>query len=147
MQRRISPFWRTWFPFSTSIWIREYLAGIYPEDDYVWGMWQKCRVAFVEWWKRERVERKLIPLPIRVMEMKFGTYQNFCNYFYWLRRLGLVEFTRSEPGIPERMEGKLVPRNYYRISPLGLETPPEDLRWRNPRRALYEWSWKGRGSS
>jgi len=143
--RRVSPFYRTWFPFSTSRFIRRYLKKIYPDDEYVWKIWKKGKKRFVKWWKKEKIKREL-PIPEEsVLEAKWGSYQNFCNYFYWLRRLELVEETKTEPadGVSkEAREGGWKKRHYYRISKLGLETPPEDVRWRNPQRALYPETWE-----
>jgi len=143
--RRISPFYRTWFPFSTSLFIRRYLESIHPDDDYVWAIWKEGEEAFVSWWKEEKVKRG-IPIPEEsVLTAKWGSYQNFCNYFYWLRRLELIEETRMEPAREvsgKAREGGWKKRHYYKISDLGLETPSEDVKWRNPRRALYPKSWE-----
>jgi hypothetical protein len=117
---------------------------VYPKADYVWRMWKMGYEAFTKWWTEERIRRRL-PIPDEsVIRAKWGSYQNFCNYFYWLRRLGLVEFVKSEPAFdaPREALEEFEQRNYYRISKLGLETPPSDLRWRNPRRALYPRTWK-----
>jgi len=142
--RRISPFYRTWFPFSTSLFIRRYLESIHPDDDYVWAIWKEGGEAFVSWWKEEKAKRG-IPIPEKsVLTAKWGSYQNFCNYFYWLRKLELIEETKTEPAqvSGEAREGGWKRRHYYKISDLGLETPSEDVRWRNPRRALYPESWE-----
>jgi len=144
---RVSPFYRTWFPFSTSLFIRGYLERIHPNDDYVWAIWKKGKKRFVEWWKEERIKRRL-PIPEEsVLEARWGSYQNFCNYFYWLRRLDLIEKTKEEAAkeVSEKARrGGWKKRHYYKISDLGLETPPEDVKWRNPRRALYPESWEKR---
>jgi len=143
--RRVSPFYRTWFPFSTSLFIRRFLKGIYPDDEYVWKIWKEGKKRFVKWWKEEKRKREL-PIPEKsVLEAKWGSYQNFCNYFYWLRRLELVEETRTaraDKVSKEARKGGWKKRHYYRISDLGLETPPEDVRWRNPQRALYPETWE-----
>jgi len=95
--------------------------------------------------EEERIKRRM-PIPEEsVIEAKWGSYQNFCNYFYWLRRLDLIEKTKEEPPkeVSEKARrGGWKNRHFYRISDLGLATPPEDMRWGNPRRALYPESWE-----
>jgi len=127
--RRVSPFWRTWFPFSTSLWIRDYLISIYPNDDYIWNMWKKYSNDLYEYRLKTRPELEFF---------KPGTYQNFCNYFYWLRRIGLIEMTRTEPVEREWLTGKFVDRHYYRIVIENKDHPG----WINPRKYLYRESWE-----
>jgi len=127
--RRVSPFWRTWFPFSTSLFIRDYLAEIYPRADYVYSIFLKFKKSLAEW--RERRGRP--------RGFRRGSYQNFCNYFYWLRRLGLVELVKTERAANPRSKMRLVGRSYYRIVPERKDDPA----WANPRRALYPESWRG----
>jgi len=71
----------------------------------------------------------------RNQPLKTGTYQNFRNYIWWLRKLGLIEFSREKPS---KIPG-LQPRRYYKLSSKGKEKP--DL-FCNPRRDLYPKSWK-----
>lgn len=86
------------------------------------------------------------------------TYENFLKYFYFIRRLGLVEFVREEPMqiVPEtpagenpllsiRLDGgqalqggrqgtiQTSTRRIYRLSPTGIE---EELAWHNPQGSL-----------
>ena len=67
--------------------------------------------------------------------LKTGSYQNFRNYIWWLRKLGLIEFSREEPSsIPSLQD-----RRYYRLSSRGRKK--QDL-FSNPGRDLYLESWK-----
>jgi hypothetical protein len=70
--------------------------------------------------------------------MMWGSYQNMRNYFYWLEKLGLIEFVEETPGSNPLMKS----RRLYRLTPKGLALPPESTEWTNPRRALYPESWE-----
>jgi DNA-binding PadR family transcriptional regulator len=70
--------------------------------------------------------------------LKWGSYQNVRNYFYWLRRLGLIEPEVEVPSENVYMRS----RRYYRLTDKGRRTPPTNLVWRNPIRALYPESWE-----
>jgi len=124
MSRRVEPFWRTWFPApSTSQFIREYLlehGEAYPYEVF----------------KALREVLRSIGLPAR--GIKWGSYQNMRNYFYWLEKLGLIEPVRTEPSSNPNLQNKI----YYRLTRKGIETPPDSLEWTNPRRALYPKSWE-----
>lgn len=67
--------------------------------------------------------------------LKMGSYQNFRNYIYWLRKLGLIEFVREEPSDNPVL---VHPRRYYKLTKKGRERPGLFL---NPRRALYPRSY------
>jgi len=125
MTEERSPYWRTWYPFSTSGYIKRYLTEKYPDSDYVWQIYQKFQKDITDWW----LERGKKP-----GEFKVGTYQNFCNYFYWLRRLELVEKVKSEPAEEDWLRN----RNYYRI----VWENKDDPAWSNPRKALYPKSYE-----
>jgi len=120
-----SPFWRTWFPFSTSGWIRDHLIEKYPDSDYVHQMYQEFQKEITKWW----LERGKEP-----GEFKVGTYQNFRNYIWWLKKLGLIEKVKSEPSEKPQLQD----RNHYRI----VWEKKDDDAWSNPRKALYPESYE-----
>lgn len=100
---------------STGVWIRDHLLRV--GEDYVGGMYRE--------FKREKQERGV----------KCGSYQNFRQYIWWLRKLGLIEFVRSEPSEnPLLVEG----RRYYRV----VEGREDDPAWLNPRKMLYSESYR-----
>ena len=76
-----------------------------------------------------------------VLELRYPnrrpTYQSVRNYFYWLEKLGLIEFSREGP--PPKPN--LIPKRYYKLTEKGRKTPANALEWSNPRRALYPESW------
>ena len=98
----------------TGVWIRDHLLEV--GEDYLAGMYRE--------FKRDKKAR----------EVKCGSYQTFRQHIWWLRKLGLIEFVRSEPSENPVLEG----RRYYRVV-AGRENDPA---WRNPRRSLYPESYK-----
>jgi len=67
------------------------------------------------------------------------SYQNVRNYFYMLRKLGLIEPSgRVEPSSKPFLQPKI----YYRLTRKGLNTPEDSLEWTDPHRALYPESWQ-----
>jgi len=105
--------------------IRNYLLEKYPDSEYVFKMYQRFKDAITNWW----LERGREP-----EEFKAGTYQNFRNYIYWLKKLGLIEKVKSEPSEKPQLQS----RNYYRI----VWERRDDPAWSNPRRALYPKSYE-----
>lgn len=69
-----------------------------------------------------------------IEEKGIGSYQNFRNYLYWLRKLGLIELAREEPSENPHFQ----PRRCYRI----VEGMEDAEGWVNPRKHLYPESWK-----
>jgi hypothetical protein len=120
---RRSPFWRTWFPFMTSLFIREYLLEHGIACPYEVFKALKERLAEEGYPKRG---------------MTWGSYQNIRNYFYWFSKLGLIEPVAESPSEKPHLKN----RRYYRVTEKGLRTPPESPEWRNPIRALYPESWR-----
>ena len=59
-----------------------------------------------------------------------GSYLNVAKYFYILRRLGLIKFTRAAKPGPN---GPPIPRRYYR----AVKARRADPRWLAPQKALY----------
>ena len=106
------------FLISTGMWIRAHLLEV--EEDYPLHMWSLLRDV-----KRAH----------GIREKGIGSYQNFRNYIYWLRRLDLIRFVREEPSLNPVFK----PRRYYTYVPENLDKL--DL-WANPRRALYPETWE-----
>lgn len=102
------------FIVSTGLWIRDHLVEV--GEDYPLAMY------------------KLFKFQKKQRGVSCGSYQNFRQYIWWLRKLGLIEFVRSEPSANPVLES----RRYYRVV-AGTE---DNLAWRNPRRTLYPESWK-----
>jgi DNA-binding PadR family transcriptional regulator len=72
-------------------------------------------------------------------EKRRVSYQNIRNYFYLLRKLGLIEPSgRVEPSSKPFLQPKI----FYRLTKKGLSTDPESLEWLDPHRALYRESWE-----
>ena len=63
-----------------------------------------------------------------------GSYASVRQFFYWLKRLGLIRQIRVEPSD----NPVLLDRRIYEIVP-GRE---EDPAWINPRKALYPLSYE-----
>jgi DNA-binding PadR family transcriptional regulator len=120
---RRSPFWRTWFPVLTGTFVRDYLLA--HEKAYPYEVFKALRERLLEEGYPKR-------------GMMWGSYQNMRNYFYWLEKLGLIEFVEETPGSNPLMKS----RRLYRLTPKGLALPPESIEWTNPRRALYPESWE-----
>lgn len=102
------------FVVSTGVWIRDHLLEV--GEDYPLRMYKLL--------KREK----------KLRGVKCGSYQSFRQYVWWLRRLELIEFVRSEPSENPVLEG----RRYYRV----VEGKEDDPAWRNPRRSLYPESYR-----
>jgi DNA-binding PadR family transcriptional regulator len=82
---------------------------------------------------------KAIKENLEEKERRKVSYQNVRNYFYLLRKLGLIEPSgRVEPSSKPYLQPKI----YYKLTEKGLSTPPESLEWRDPHRALYPESWE-----
>jgi len=123
MRKRESPFWRTWYPKGTGVFIRQYLLE--HGEAYPYQVFKALR-------------RFLFPEGYPVKGFYVGSYQNIRNYFYWIQRLGLIEPSREEPSLKPFFKN----RRYYRLTSKGLKTDPEALEWRSPRRALWPASWE-----
>ena len=71
--------WRAYYPYTTGEFIRDYLQE--KGEAYIHETWMAfqddLRERGLEWW---------------------GKYSSFRRYFYILKKLGLIEFTREEPG-------------------------------------------------
>ncbi|RLG79767.1 MAG: hypothetical protein DRO09_03995 [Thermoprotei archaeon] len=61
------------------------------------------------------------------------SYRNVVRYFYFLKKLGLIEPVRKEPRLSPSGKPYGFPRTYYRIVP-GME---DDPRWFAPQAELY----------
>lgn len=61
-------------------------------------------------------------------------YQNIRNYFYWLRKLGLIHPTRTEPSRNPAFKDK----QFYEI----VKRKSRSKHWINPRKALYTESYE-----
>ena len=107
-----SPFWF----HNTGLFIHRHLLEV--GEDYPFNMYRLLK------------QRKT------AMGQKAGKYQNLRNYMYWLRRLGLIEYVRSEPSSNPHLKH---PRRYYRLTRKGRER--REL-FNNPRRHLYRESWE-----
>ncbi len=68
---------------------------------------------------------------------KVGSYQNFRDYMFMLRQLGLVTYLRDKAGEIETEDAEnrpyLVPKHFIQAVPEKLSDPG----WQNPHRALY----------
>ncbi len=62
------------------------------------------------------------------------SYANVRQFFYWLKRLGLIHRIRSEPS----ENPFLLDREIYAVVPGRIEDPG----WVNPRKALYPKSYE-----
>jgi DNA-binding PadR family transcriptional regulator len=123
MPRRVSPFWRTWIPFQTSLFIRDYLlehGRAYPYEVF------------------KALRERLLAEEYPRRGSKWGSYQNIRNYFYWLSKLGLIKPVQEVPSDNVYLKN----RRYYALTEKGLKTPPTSVEWRNPIRALYPESWE-----
>jgi len=77
----------------------------------------------------------------KLWNLRPGSYQSMRNHFFWIRKLGLIEFTREETsqGPPTFKSRRL-----YSLTEKGRRPNVNDPKWANPRRALYPASWKRR---
>jgi len=92
--------------------ILEYLLTSETGDAYIWDIYKAWRESeYFQNWKAGKGPRA------------------FYNYFWYLKKLGLVEETRREEVL-----GKPFPRIYYRVTP-GAEQ--FQYAWINPKAVLY----------
>jgi len=103
--------WRAYYPYTTGEFIRDYLQK--EGEAYIHETWMAfqddLREYGLEWW---------------------GKYSSFRRYFYILKKLGLIEFTREEPSEKPQLQ----PRRYYRVVP---EYSDLKRAWRKPQVVMY----------
>ncbi|MCR6691597.1 MAG: hypothetical protein MRT15_04335 [archaeon YNP-LCB-003-016] len=84
--------WRSWYPFTTGEFIREYLLR--HGEAYIYEVWDAFRRT------------------LREMDLKWwGDYNSFRKYFNYLQKLNLIRFVREEPSEYPWLE----PRRYFTI--------------------------------
>jgi len=96
VSRRVARGWRTYYPFTTGEFIREYLLE--NGEGYIYEIWNAFRKTLrdmgFEWW---------------------GSYDSFRKYFDYLQKLNLIRFVREEdseqPWMARRRYFELVPEN------------------------------------
>jgi len=110
-ERRVSKGWRTWIPFTTGSFIRDYLLE--KGEACVYEVWDAFRRRLkemgVEWW---------------------GSYDSFRRYFYMLARLNLIRFVREGPS----SRPWLHPKRYYAVVPENADLIEA---WNAPQVVLY----------
>ena len=103
--------WRSWYPFTTGEFIREYLLR--HGEAYIYEVWNAFRKKLLEmglkWW---------------------GDYNSFRKYFNYLQKLNLIRFVREEPAEQPWM----APRRYYTIVPENIDVIEA---WTRPQVILY----------